>query len=699
MAVLSKIRQRSILLIVVIGFCLFAFILTDLVHSDLFGKSTNNIGSVNGHDIAMADFRTKVENVQKNSPGASTSQAVNYLWEYEVSNALLDEQLDKAGIQVGDEQVVDVLKQNPNIGQNQMFFNAAGAFDILKFDALASKGPDEKKFVVETKKEAGENARKQIYRTLLKAGCYTTELEGKLKYKMEADKVSFDYVSVLYSTVKDSDVKVSDDEIIAYMRKDEKRYKAEENREVDYVIIDDKPSKADEAAVKSQIDALLLPSVAYNPTTGKNDTIPGFKNATNIAEFVNKNSELPFDSTYVAKDKLPAQFAEQLYNLPAGEVFGPYTVNDGYFLSRGMGRQAGVNVKASHILLAYKGAMRANPNVTRSKEEAAAKANELLAQLNAKPDTFFMVAMTNSDDSSKQQGGDLGYFKKDGNNLTKKFADYMFSNPIGKLGIVETEFGYHIIKVTDIQDGVRLATIAKKIQASEETNNASHTKALKFQMDTKTKSFDQVAKENKLTINPSVKVKAMDENVGSVTAQREIVKWAFNKKTNVGDVERFEVPNTGNVIVRLKKVNAEGLLPLDEARPMIETKLKNQKKLAIIKAKLKGSSLEAIAAASASKVMTATDKTIENASLEGVGFEPRVVATAINTPANKVSAPIEGTLGVYVVKTTSYTKAPAVPSYKEYVAKIKDANSVSLEGVSASLKKDAEIEDNRSLFY
>ncbi|AWI25457.1 peptidylprolyl isomerase [Flavobacterium pallidum] len=697
MAVLSKIRQRSILLIAVIGFCLFAFIIGDLVQSNLFSRSANNIGSVNGHDLPMDEFKTKVENVTKSSQGATQSQAVNYVWEYEVNNTLLDAEFDKLGLEVGDDQIIDILKQNPQIGQNPMFLGATGVFDIAKFDAIASQGVEAKNFVTESKKDAAENAKKQIYNTLLRAGAYTTALEGKMKYKMEADKVSFDYVSVLFSTIKDSDVKVSDDEIIAYMRKDEKRYKSEENRELDYVIFEDKASKTDEDAIKAKMDALMAPRVEY--VNGKNDTIPSFANATNVAEFVNSNSDTPYDSTYIAKKDLPAQFSEQLYNLPTGQVFGPYIYNNGYWLSKSMGREAGANVKASHILLSYKGAMRAAPTVTRSKEEAAAKANELLAEANAKPEMFFMLAMQNSDDSSKQQGGDLGYFSKGANNLTKKFADYIFANPIGKLGLVETEFGYHIIKVTDKQDGVRLATISKKIEPSAETVNTVYNKAVKFQMEAKDKSFDQVAKAAKLTINPSVKVRAMDENLGAIANQRQIVKWAFNKDTKVGAVERFEVTNTGHVIVRLKKVNEEGLLPLDEARPMIELKLKNQKKTALIKAKMKGGSLEAIAAANATKVQTVADRTLETASLEGVGLEQRVVATAMVTPANKLSAPIEGMSGVYVVKTTAYTKAPAIQSYKDYVAKLKVNNGNTMQRISASLKKDAEIEDNRSLFY
>ena len=203
---------------------------------------------------------------------------------------------------------------------------------------------------------------------------------------------------VLYSTIKDSDVKVTDDEIVAFMKKNEKKYKADENREIEYVLIEDKASPADEAEIKARINGLLSGSVVYNTKTGKNDTLPGFKSATNIAEFVNANSDVPYDSTYVAKKDLPAVDADKLYNLAPGEIYGPYMFGKYYCLSKSMGRKVGVNVKASHILISYEGTQVPNQKEKRNKEQAKAKAEEILAQVNANPDSFLMLAFTASDD-------------------------------------------------------------------------------------------------------------------------------------------------------------------------------------------------------------------------------------------------------------------------------------------------------------
>jgi peptidyl-prolyl cis-trans isomerase D len=696
MAVLSKIRQRSVLLILIIGFCLFAFIIGDLFQSGQFNRLSKDIGSVNGKDIAFEDFRVKVSNVEKSGQGMSPTQAVGRVWDQEVAIALLTAEFDKLGIRAGENHILDAMKNNPNIGQNPMFQNEAGQFDLAKFKEYFKSNPEQQQFIKDSEKDAALNAKYMIYNTLVKAGMYTTEAEGKLKYEMEANKVNFDYVAVLYSTIKDSDVKVTDEEIIAFMKKNEKKYKADANRDIEYVTIEDKASPEDENEVKNNLTALLNSRVVYNKETGKNDTLAGFKGAANTIQFVNENSDIPYDSTYVTKQNLPAEHAEALYNLPAGEIYGPY-LNGGYYrISKSLGKKAGANAKASHILISYEGTQVPNKKEKRTKEQAKAKAEALLAQVKANPGMFLMLALTNSDDSSAQQGGDLGYFSQ--GQMVKPFNDFVFNNPIGTIGLVETDFGFHIINVTDKQDAVRLATIAQKVEASEATTDKVYTKAVKFEMDANTKDFEKTAKEAGLTVNPSVRVKAMDEMVGGVGAQRQIVKWAFDKETKVGDVKRFEITNVGNVIVRLKKINEEGLTPVEDARPMIEPKLKNEKKAAMIKAKMKGATLEAIAQASASTVQTSVDMTIDNANLPGAGPEKKVVGTAFATAINKVSAPIEGNSGVFVVKPTAVTKAPVLKDHKEYVAKVQAQVNGYSSRVIPALKEEADIVDRRAEF-
>lgn len=700
MAVLQKIRNRSGLLIAIIAFALFAFVIGDLFNSGNIGRPSTDVGSVNGKDISFEDFKIKVANTEKNQQNGqpvTSMQASNQVWNQEVSVALLSAEFEKLGIRVGEKHIVEIFKADPNIGQNQMFLNAAGKFDLAKFKEYFKANPEGIQYLKEREKDADLNAKFQIYNSLVKGGLYTTQAEGKMKYEAEANRVTFDFVNVPFSSIKDSDVKISDDEITAYMKTKEKKFKSEEAREIEYVMIEEKPSAEDEKEIKAKVEGLLNQSVVYNNTTGKNDTIAGFANAINVAEFVNANSDIPFDSSYVAKQDLPVENAEQLFNLPTGQVSTPYMYNGYYCISKALGRKSGAKSKASHILISWEGTQVPNKKEVRTKEQAKTKAESLLVQAQANPSNFFMLAMMNSDDSSAQSGGDLGYFSP--GQMVPAFNDFVFNNSIGKIGLVETQFGYHIIQVTDKQDAVKLATIAQKIQPSELTNNKIYEQATKFEMDATKKDFDALAKEMKLTVSPSVRVKAVDESFGSVSNQRQIVKWAFNNDTSVGDVKRFEIVNQGHVIVKLKKVYEKGLMAVEDARPQVEAILKNKKKAEMIQAKIKGSSLEAIAAANKVTVMNAVDLSIENPSLPGAGFEPKVVGTAMSSKVGQLSKPITGNSGVYVIVTKADTKAPAIKSYDEYVNKLKQQVASYSGRVIQALKENADIEDNRAEFY
>ena len=698
MAILGKIRQRSFILIVIIALALFSFVLADVINSGGFASTSNNVGSINGKDIAFEEFRLKVANTEKSGQGMSTTQAVNRVWEQEINVALLTEELEKLGIRISEKHLIETLKSDPNFGQNPSFQNELKQFDINKYREYikASSNPQEVEYFESTETSANINAKYQLYSSLVKGGFFTTQNDAKFKYEMQNNKVSFDYVAVPYSSIKDSDVAVTDQEIMDYMKKNEKKYKSEETREIEYVVIEDQPSDNDKTDIKNKLSALLNARVVYNKATSVNDTVVGFANTPNVIEFVNANSDFPYDSTYVGKSDLPAEHAEQIFNLAEGQIYGPYQYGDYYALSRSMGRKAGAKARASHILISYTGS-RAQPKEDRTKEQAKVKADELMAQINANPDSFTMLAFTVSEDQgSAQKGGDLDFFGP--GQMVPAFNDFVFNNPVGKTGLVETEFGYHIIQVTDKQDAVRLATIAQKIEASEKTSEVAYTNAVKFEVAATEKSFEAALKEAKLTAVPPVRVKAFDENLGQLGAQRQVIRWAFEKDTDVNTIKRFEIAKVGHLVARLKKVNEEGLMNIEDARVRVEPILKNKKKAEKIMAKMKGTSLEAIATANAVQVQNAADITLESPMVAASGYEPKVVGLAFSTAANKLSAPIEGNASVFVLKTTTVTKALPTQDYSAQLNALKAQSAQGVNRVFPALKEKAEISDTRFQF-
>uniref|UniRef100_UPI0037C02C7F peptidylprolyl isomerase n=1 Tax=Flavobacterium sp. TaxID=239 RepID=UPI0037C02C7F len=660
MAVLSKIRQRSFFLIIIIALALFSFVLADVIQSGTFSAGADNVGTVNGTDIESQQFMQSVANIEKQGQGTSSTQAMNSAWEQEVRRIILTEEFDKLGLKVGNEQLINVIKQNPSLSQNPQFLNAAGQFDENKFkESLKGikNAPDQTQWLQwkEFEKNIEIYAVEQMYNTMIKSGVYTTKAEGKFQYKLENDKVDFDFVTVGFSTINDDQVKVSDAEIIDFMKKSPKKYKSDNTTSVDFVLVENKPSKEDEQAMLTSIG----------------DVKVKFDSVANVGEFVNANSDIKFDSTYVAKKDLPIEHQEALFNLPVGAVYGPYVANGSQCISRMIARKGNASAKASHILLAYKGAPQSA--ATRTKEEAQALANNLLAQAKANPGNFAMLAMTNSDDPGSKNNGGV-YDNITPGQMVPKFNDFVFNNTVGTMGVVETDYGFHVIQVLDKYEAVLMGTVAQKIQPSEATVDAIYTKASKLEADANENSdFAALAKKAGLEVIPATNLKGFDEYVQGVGAQREIVRWSFNEDTEIGDVRRFEVPQ-GFVIAKLKDKNTSGLLPIDVAKQTVEPILKNQKRAELIKKKMNGTSLEAVAQKSGATVQPAIGVSMKSPVLPNIGNEPKVVGKAFGLTAGKTSEIIEGNSGMFMVRAKAVTKAPEVPSYATYITQDRTQN-------------------------
>ncbi|MDP5001585.1 MAG: peptidyl-prolyl cis-trans isomerase, partial [Flavobacterium sp.] len=382
--------------------------------------------------------------------------------------------------------------------------------------------------------------------------------------------------------------------------------------------------------------------------------------------------------------------------LPVGGVYGPYVFNGHQCISRMISKKANASAKASHILLAYKGAPQSS--ATRTKEEAQALANNLLAQAKANPGNFAVLAMANSDDpGSKNNGGE--YDNITPGQMVPQFNDFVFNNAIGSIGVVETDYGFHVIKVMDKYNSVLMGTVAQKIQPSDATIDAIYTKASQLEADANENSdFAAIAKKAGLEVVPATNLKGSDEYVQGVGSQREIVRWSFNKDTEIGDVKRFEVPQ-GFVIAKLKDKNESGLLPIDIARQSVEVLIKNQKKAEIIKKKMNGTSLEAVAQKSGASVQPATGVTLKTPNLPNIGNEPKVIGKAFGLAAGKTSEIIEGNSGMFMIRAKAVTKAPEVPSYATYITQYRSQNQSYASSMAyMALKEKAEIKDNRANF-
>ena len=704
MAILENIRKRTTVLILIIGLALFAFVISGVfTNGDVNGKVGFSIAEINGEEISIDAFRQKVDVASRRSANASTMQTVNQVYDQEVRNAVLGQQFTDLGVDIEQDQILNYISTIPSYSQSPQFQNESGVFDQNKFRnfvaELKMNNPEQYNLWLQDEQAIVQSAKQQTYFNLIKAGVGATLKEGELDYKLANDKIDIKYVRIPFTSIADSTIAVSKSEIQTYINNHKEDFKQEPARDIQFVYFQEKASVADESAVKEAITKLMDNTVEYNAQTDKNDTIAGFKTATNMMAFLDRNSDIKFDTIYKSKKQLPAKFADTLMTLQVGEMFGPYRDGDFFKVSKMMDRKPNGSVKASHILIAYAGAQRANPDVTRTKEEAEAEAKRLLTEAKKKDAKFVELARDNSDGPSAPNGGDLGYFQE--GRMVPAFNDFAFANKVGTVGMVETDFGFHIIKIDDKEDVVQVATLAREIEPSEETTNKLFTDATKFEMESieSSKAFSDLAKENEYLVRPVNKIKATDENLPGLSAQRNIVQWAFQEDVKVGDIKRFDLTG-GYAVAQLTKTYQEGLMSVEDASALVLPKLRKERKAAQIIEANKGKSIEDLAKDNNVSASTASALTVKSPTIPGAGSEPAVVGTAFAMKEGATSDLIEGNTGVYKLTVTKKTEAPKLDNYSMYATSVKSSRESRVNtAVYEALKDASVIEDKRASFY
>jgi len=441
MAILENIRKRTTILILIIGLALFAFVISGVFTSGSLGgggKVGSSVAEINGNDISIDAFRQKVEAASKRvAPSTSSMQLVNQVWDQEVRGSILSEQFEDLGIDIEEDQIMNYIKTIPGYSQSPQFQDENGVFDENKFrnyiyEIKNAENPTQYQLWLQDEKSIIQLAKEQTYFNLIKAGVGATLKEGELDYKLANDKVDLKYVRVPYTSIVDSTIVIEKSDITSYINAHKEDYKQEKARDIQFVYFEELPSAADESNVKNAVTALI---------EDKDNIEKGFRNTDDVTAFLDRNSDIKFDTIYKAKTALPALVADTLMTLQPGELYGPYRDGDFYKVSKMIARKANGSVKASHILVAYEGATRANPEVKRTKEEAETRAKELLADAKKSDADFVALARDNSDGPSASRGGDLGFFQEGA--MVPEFNDFAFGNSTGTVGMVETDFGFH----------------------------------------------------------------------------------------------------------------------------------------------------------------------------------------------------------------------------------------------------------------
>jgi peptidyl-prolyl cis-trans isomerase D len=722
MSVLASIRNRAGLLVTVIGVAMLIFILQAALESGRWFANDRNVGEIAGKSVPVDafDLRVKqgIENYKRQSqqttidPGTE-DMVVQQTWNQLINEMVYSKEYEKLGLNVSEDELYDLMLVHPHKYVIQQFTDRetgrinkefidpqTGMLDTKKLKALVEQMNEQQ----EASWSELENAVKQYrisekYNNLIKSGLYVTTLEAKYDYIAQNKQFTVRFVEKKYNSVPDSSVKITESDLTSYYNEHQNDYRQDqETRKAEYISYDVVPTSEDIEAIKSEMSHITEEFKTRNRTEDS---------AYVIAEADSHN----FDLALHKKGSLSPEIDSLMFSGSEGLVYGPYIENNAYKVAKLIDvKMLADSVKARHALIAFKGAMRAAPSITRTKTQAKAMADSLFKLINEKKIKFEDVNQVSDDAVSKSKTGDMGWFNESAQ-LAPPFKDGALSAKKGAFILVESDFGFHIIEVTDRSKGeskyVRVAIIDRKIEPSNKTIQSYYSKAGEFAGKSKTaEAFQKAVADQKLSKRLADDVKEGDKSIPGLENPKELIRWMYNEKTSKGSVsDVFEMGNKF-IVALLTEIRPKGIPSLDIVRGLVEPKAKEKKKMELFSEEftknLSGNNLEVLAQKMALHVENMDNLTFNTYSIPGSGHEDIFVGTAVSMKAGAVSKPVGGRSGVFVIAVDKVKEPPAPTGrdFKNIMAQSTTALQARVEyEVFDALKDNANIVDKKAKFY
>ena len=703
MATLQNIRNRAGLLIaVVIGLALLAFVLGDMFNSgqSLFSNSQYEIAEIAGKSIAYRDYLKRVDNmasIYKFTLGRTSldepmmDNIRKDIWDKMVQDFVMAKDFKELGLSVSGDELFDMFQgSNPHPLIRQIFTNpetgTINRTQLLRFlqQTQEETESDEKMFRMYLENEIHRYTIFNKYNNLIKKGLFVTSLEAKKSRNWTNKTVDCDYIVQMFNTIPDSAISITEKNITNYYMLHKSDYEQNEARDIKYVYFEVIPSEEDYKEAERWI----------------NEIEPEFQEVEETKQFVNFQSDLPYDDRNYTYDSIPELLRDYLFNAKPGTTYGPYFENESYKLAK----LAVVNylpdsVKARHILL----------RIDKQNARQMLHLADSLKNMIINGADFAELARNNSVDGSANEGGNLGWFTEYDMINLKSLSDSCFFGKTGDVKITSSQLGLHIFeilrqskKVKKVQIGI----LARKVEPSEETDQFYYSKASEFAgLNNTYDKFNTAIEEQNLMPRLAKDLTALEKNISDLESPRSMVKWAYSASEHaVSSVFKFA---NKYVVAAVDDVREKGYAPVEDVRAELEIEVKKEKKaqqiIANISSKQKDiNSLEELASVLNTQVQTATNVRFIARSFGGAGIEPVVIASAYSLDINEISDPITGNNGVYVISPTNINE-PEEPDEKDIMNEraLIERNFATRVYYSAYeiLKEIAKIDDLRANFY
>lgn len=701
MALINKIREKSGWAVGAIAIGLGVFVVGgDLLgpNSRLLGGNANIVGEIAGEEIDYQEFDNVLQQVKADYEGRVGRTATEgemamlreQAWNQLIFKIVLEKEYDRLGLEVTDEELADMVQGN-NIhpAVMQAFANPqTGEFDrnqVLQYlQNLDQTGT--RSMWVNFEHSIAEDRLQSKYANLFSKTAYVTGAEAKSFYQAQNSAATLKVLFVPYGSISDSAVSVTDAQLKDYYERNKELYKVEEGRTIEFVTIPVAVSAAD--------------STYYNQEIA--EISKQFASTTNDSAFVNANSDVPFSGAYVNPGELPEELLKQL-PLEKSKVYGPYTTSSNVTLYKVSDIKTADKdaVRASHILI------RPESDTPEDKAAAKVKAQDVLTQLKNGAD-FAQMAAQHGSDGTASRGGDLGWFPEGQMVPAFEKAVFGFSGTGLLPNLVETEYGYHIVKVTEpkTKQSYKIAAITRSLEPSETTRDAAYAVADELAGTSgNTEEFRKNVEANKsLVKEEAANIGKNQVLVNNLTSARELVRWAYAKDTDIGDVSPVYEINDQFVVATLTGKRDKGYASVADVREELTAAVREELKAKQILDKLKGQqgSVDQMAAAYGSDaiVRTADNVTLASNSIPGIGVEPVAVGKAFGLKPGSRTTPFEGEAGVLVVELTSLNPAPEIDDFSNVKQQILTTREGRAETRAfEALREKADIKDNRVRFF
>jgi len=669
----------------IIAVSLIAFIISDArngsLFGNLFGSNDHSIMKVDGQQIDPKEYQECIkeyETIYLMQNGKSPDDELRAKLDEEAIHQLayqtvVNKECAKIGLQTTDDEKKDLIYGNEahplirqfSVNGNHIFLNPeTNAFDpqrVKAYEQAFEKEPQ--KYDPDGKiSEQLETVKRYIYRVstvdkfnnLFIASAFTPLYEAQHKLASQNSMASIRYVKIPYTSVNDKDVKVTDDEIKQYMEKHRAQYEVENPvRNIEYVSFDIKPSSSDTSRALSAL------------TQVKEE----FTKAKDNEAMVNHNSDEPnYSDAYANKKMFPSVYFDTLLGLPVGSVYGPFyennsqlMANNSYLLVKVVDKKElpdTVKCRFIQITTKFQGKDILSDSIAKIKIDSIALAIRNGANFDS------LLKFTDFEESKKTNGEftfplpEKSYLNKE---FGKEISKFIFEGKAGEKKVVRDSFdkytGYRYVEVMEqkgMEPALQLAFISKSLYADDSTVNAIYGRANAFAGKyTTAQDFENGIKKEGLTKKVGEELKMDNFSITGLGPAREIVKWAYEHK--VGEISPvFQLGQQRYVVAMLAGIQDKGLPAITaQNRPVLEQKVRNDKKSDIIINKYKGgaTSLDALSKNTNTPVLQSDSISMEQSFIPNLGYEPKVVGYSFyqGLQPNTVSQGIKGQDGIYFI--------------------------------------------------